>query len=590
MSEPSQTYTEKKSQQELDSTEVGPLTARVLTWAFVALIAGVPVIQVGSELRRGETPQALAVFEPLKRAVRSLVAGKGDEALRRVEPLFTRAFLHGYESGLEDHSIAKGFFQPRVQDLLTGWLGFGNDKGVVGRGKWLFYQPGLDYLVGPDFTDSGQILVRAKRMVDKQHLADPHPDPRPAILKLHRELAQLGIHLVVAPIPDKAMIQPARLTRRMERAGPTPVPNNRGFPAFAHELRAEGVDLVDLSPQFDRAGDVRYLAQDTHWTPAFMAETARMLAAHIRDTVDLPGVAPPLDLELRPLRVSAVGDLVAMLRLTPGQQIYAPQEVLVQQVVTRLTGKPWQAERTADVLLLGDSFTNIYSNPSLGWGHGAGLAEHLSYELRRPIDVLALNGGGASGTRQALASTDNRDRLKGKRVVVFQFSIRDLACDDWAPVSLSLLAPTVRAVAKHRTSEPTSPAPVAVVAAPSSSLPVPSRGPAEPVPLTVVGRVLRTSQVPEPYTAPYDACVAFTEIEVEKVVSGTYPEKQLLAVFWAMKDNKWLPAARYAPGDRLRLRLVPMKNASEAVRSAQRADDTDDYTHLPYFVVSEETL
>ena len=569
MSEPSQTYTEQQSQDELATTEVSPLTARVLTWAFVALVAGVPLFQAAMELGRREHPGALAILEPVKAAGATLRSGSPREALARLAPLFTREFLHGYEKALEERSIAKSFFQPRVQDLLTGWLRFGNDKGLVGREHWLFYQPGVNYLVGPDFADADEIQVRTKRMVDKQGLANPHPDPRPALLQLHGDLARQGIHLVVAPIPDKAMLQSAQLTRRLERTGQTPVPNNRGYTAFAGELRAQGVDLADLAPASTRAEELRYLAQDSHWTPRFMEETARRLADHIRDRVDLAAVAPEPDLAIREMGVSRVGDLVDMLRLSPDQRIYPPERVTVRQVVNRRTREPWQAERDADVLLLGDSFANIYSNPSLGWGRGAGLPEHLAYQLRRPVDVIALNGGGASGTRQALASAENRDRLVGKKVVVYQFSMRDLASEDWVPVDLSA-------------------SPAGGSSAGTSARPAGAASLAPAGDLTIVGRVLKTSRVPEPHSAPYDDCVTLMQIEVEAVESGTYRDEKLLAVFWAMKDNKWLPAARHAPGDRLRLGLVPLRNASEEVRTAPRADDLDDYSHLPYFVVSEE--
>jgi alginate O-acetyltransferase complex protein AlgJ len=295
------------------------------------------------------------------------------------------------------------------------------------------------------------------------------------------------------------------------------------------------------------------------------------------------------------MKVARVGDLVEMLRLTPDQRIYPPQQVTLRQVVNQRTGEPWQAERGADVLLLGDSFANIYSNPSLGWGSGAGLAEHLAHQLRRPIDVIALNGGGASGTRQALAGADNRDRLDGKRVVVYQFSMRDLASEDWVPVSLPLRP--VRTVEDAPTSVPSKapPADSGTIASPSrpAGAPAPATTPATTPSaaaetLTIVGRVLKNSRVPEPHTAPYDDCVTFVLIQVENVESGSYADQQLLAVFWAMKDNEWLPAARYAPGDRLRLRLVLLRNASDDVRTAQRADDLDDYSHLPYFALSAE--
>ena len=40
------------------------------------------------------------------------------------------------------------------------------------------------------------------------------------------------------------------------------------------------------------------------------------------------------------------------------------------------------------MLVLGDSFSNIYSLESMGWGDSAGFIEHLGYALARPLDRI----------------------------------------------------------------------------------------------------------------------------------------------------------------------------------------------------------
>ena len=95
----------------------------------------------------------------------------------------------------------------------------------------------------------------------------------------------------------------------------------------------------------------------------------------------------------------------------------------------------WRSSPTADVLLLGDSFSNIYALSSLGWGDGAGLAEQLSYELQRPLDRITQNDEGANATRVALRRA-GAARLAGKRVVIYQFAARELASGDWRMVPL----------------------------------------------------------------------------------------------------------------------------------------------------------
>jgi alginate O-acetyltransferase complex protein AlgJ len=88
------------------------------------------------------------------------------------------------------------------------------------------------------------------------------------------------------------------------------------------------------------------------------------------------------------------------------------------------------------VLALGDSFCNIFSIPSLGWGMSAGLAEQLSYYLQRPMDRITMNDNGSYATRQELAreSAGNPARLAGKKVVIWQFACRELAFGNWKDI------------------------------------------------------------------------------------------------------------------------------------------------------------
>ena len=114
------------------------------------------------------------------------------------------------------------------------------------------------------------------------------------------------------------------------------------------------------------------------------------------------------------------------------------------------TGKPWEPDAQADVLLMGDSYANIYSQPAMGWGQAAGLAEHLSYELQRPIDSLTFNGGGTWTTRAELSRAENLDRLAVKRVVVYEFAIRDLLSQNWKLAPLASPAAILSARNSHR--------------------------------------------------------------------------------------------------------------------------------------------
>ena len=61
-------------------------------------------------------------------------------------------------------------------------------------------------------------------------------------------------------------------------------------------------------------------------------------------------------------------------------------------------------------------------------------------ELQRPVDRISRNDSGSFATRQILADELARgnDRLAGKRVVVWEFAIRELALGNWKPIKLEL--------------------------------------------------------------------------------------------------------------------------------------------------------
>ena len=575
------------------ATEISPKVARFMICGFLALIFGVPLSQVTLEVSKGHGPQALEIFKPLASAGRDALQARWQGVRLDLSTLVSRQHLRNFESDLERSSRAKGFFQPRLQEVITAQGGFGNDKGTLGRGGWLFYQPGIDYVSGADFTDPQVLQSAAKKMVDKGEEADPHPDPRPAILQLNATLRAAGIHLVVMPAPDKAMLQSRELTRRLESSGPLPVLNNRGYARFAEEMRSKGVDFFDCAPEMVRLGEVRYLEQDTHWTPEFMEQAAHNLAAHIRRLDVLPALGRFRALRLVEMQASRVGDLVDMLKLPPGQNLFTPRSVRIHQVVDVATGKPWAPDEEADVLLMGDSYANIYSQSGMGWGKAAGLAEHLSYELQRPVDSLTFNGGGAWAARSELGRRENLNRLAVKRVVVYEFAIRDLLGQNWRLAPLPSPAALLQARESQRKVTPEAiPMRTPIVSEPlkrEQAAPGVSSAPAGvPGSIIVVGRIIKTSEVPKPGTAPYKDCLTFIKFEVERVEAGVYEYPAIIAAFWAMKDDVWLPAARYSVGERFRMKLIPLRKAGSTISSMQRADNLDDLELQPYFSLEEQ--
>ena len=555
-------FSEDESLEDLLGSRVERSTAWMLVGPFLLILFSVPLLQLGG-FGRSSGQRDAEPARPVHGRSRAGATGLGSRILASIPSVET---LRSWDSRLENGSGLRGFVQRRTQSFLTGVLGVGNSKVFVGESGWLYYQPGLDFVTGPAITDPDALRRRRKKMVDRSLEAEPSPDPGPALLRLRSDLAARGIELVLFPVPDKVSMEPGHLGRRFEGSAPGFRPSNRGIDGFVEGLRRQGVEVFALDPASVGEPGRRYLRADTHWTPGLMERAARDLATLLRRKVPLPAATVPSPWRVSDEVRSNGGDLLGMLRLPEDQKVFAPQAVVAHRVTTAADGSPWTASIGSEVVLLGDSFTNIYSDASLGWGASAGFAEHLSLALGLPIDVVAINGGGADGARAEIAGPGGLERLERARVVVYEFADRDLTTENWKVLPL-----------------PPAPVRKAPVAESGPPVAVPS---GEPIVLRA--RVLEVSPVPAPYSAPYEDCLSTMRLEVLGVESGRWSDRFAIAVFLAMKGNEWLGPASFTAGTHLRVRLVPFREAGPEVRSIRRVDDLDDLERIPYYVVEWE--
>lgn len=514
-------------------TEVAPAIARWMTWAFIAGIFSLPLLQAGYELLRGEVPQALDLFAR--------------------KP--TQAHLRAYEDDLARSSAAKQFVQPNLQAQLTGWGRFGNHKVVLGRDGWLFYQPGIDYLMGTPILSELRIGTRAKKIVD-EHSIQTHPDPRPAILEFDRYCKAQGIHLVLVPIPDKAAIEAGHLTGRF--AAETRL-KNPDYDRLIGELKAAGVDVFDPTPAPEPAGTGWFLKQDTHWTPQWMERTAGQLSAHLRSAVKLAPAPAISAYKTVPLQVSRVGDLVDMLQLPQTQRIFPPQTVTIQTVLHAQTGQLHKPDRHAEVLILGDSFCNIFSAQALGWGESAGFVEHLSLQLGLPLDRITQNDAGAHATRVTLGRELARNplRLAGKKAIVWEFAAREFTNGEWRPVALN-------AGPAMQPAEAPKPEKDFYAAAAGGEL-------------LASGTIAQISKVPVPGTVPYKDHIMVLHLTNLQRSDDAAGATQAIVYAWSMRDNKLTRTAKAKEGDRIKLKLKAWSDFMEQLGSINRSelDDLD---------------
>jgi len=386
-------------------------------WLLIALflitITAVPTLQLVAELRAPRPSGGLATFDiykvlPSWAKIRTV---RKPSHLWRLLPL--AADLKAAEKAIERESVVSAWLLPRVQVLLSGKLGAGNEQVYLGRDGWLFYRPDVEYVTGPPVLDPLQM----------RHRNGVQPDPIKAIVGFRNQLAARGIELIIVPLPVKPGIEANKLSA--DAAGRSPL-HNASFAEFKARLEKAGVRIFDPVPSLleGNADAPRYLQTDTHWRPETMERVAENLAALIQPSTSTGHAT----LQVTQKEITApLGDLARMLKLPPAQNLWPPEKVTIHEVLSG--NELWHPSKEADILLLGDSFSNIFSLESAGWGVSAGFAEHLSRALGgRPLDCILRNGEGANATRQILSSDLARghDRLAGKKLVIWEFVEREI--------------------------------------------------------------------------------------------------------------------------------------------------------------------
>ena len=330
----------------------------------------------------------------------------------------THASLKRFEDSLARDSELASSVRASYQAILTRYLRQGTEKIILGQDGYLFFRKEIDMIAGPGFLTR---TANASRGINGDNdLKKKDQDPLSVIIDYKKQLADRGIHLIVAPIPAKPFIYPEKVWAGYPDSGGAA--QNRDCGRFLEKLRHASIDVIDLAEDMYKAksnGKALYLKQDTHWSPAGLDIAVQRLAKHIQS---LTSGVTSLSLSSKQAEVSEYGDLVRMVESDPKGNLFGKESTVIKAVFEG--DKPVKADDSAPVLVLGDSFCNIYSSPDLRWGEGAGLGEQLMNATGMHIQVIAQNGGGATAVRETLARRPQA--LKNKKVVLWAFSARDL--------------------------------------------------------------------------------------------------------------------------------------------------------------------
>jgi alginate O-acetyltransferase complex protein AlgJ len=454
-------------------------------------------------------------------------------------------WIKATENRLDEQSPFARTLQPRMQVALAA-CGEGGKEVMVGRDGWLFYRPSFRMLTrhAESATVAGPRSARSDPTMG-------FPAALSAVTQFSAALKRRGIQLVVVPVWPKLSVQPEHLGGPAYRVDD--VLKLAGFGAWRAAVEQTGAVVFDpaaslLAAKAAHAG-AAYLKTDSHWNPGAMQACAGDLARYLTER----GLAEPgtLKATLSTRVVTNQGDLARMLQLPTNAAQFPPEAVEIAEVRGQ-QGTRWLSERSAPVLLLGDSFCNIFSMASMGWGQDAGFSEHLGAALGRPVDAILRNGDGASATRRLLARelASGKDRLADKRVVVWAFAASQLTEGRWLDFSYDLGAP------------PPTDGTFVELADEQSSV--------------VSATVLEMGAVPHPSSTVYKEYVDYLVLDDIKWHSGAaITGSQALVYGLVMKDHQWTAAASLRPGQRIRATLKSWSSVEEEFGRHERREPPD---------------
>jgi len=264
---------------------------------------------------------------------------------------------------------------------------------LKGSNGWLYSRNELEHLSKGPLAGGAVVRVAEARK---------HLDPIPAIAAFNDALKEQDIRLIVVPVPPKLALQPI-------------APLKQGdamvyLKPYYDELRAQGIEVLDLSDDFAEAGVPVYCRQDAHWNPDGLGLAARKVAQRI-------GLKGNTDFKATEKTVTIVGDLMRSL-----DKNAVPSEKLT---VREINGNTF--DENSPILLLSDSHGLVFSAGGDMLAEHAGFGEQLAHELKMPVDRIAVKGSAATAVRINLYRKAARkpEWLKNKKFVIWLFTCRE---------------------------------------------------------------------------------------------------------------------------------------------------------------------
>ncbi|MGK0189985.1 MAG: hypothetical protein ACI9R3_005804 [Verrucomicrobiales bacterium] len=459
--------------------------------------------------------------------------------------------LRDFESKLEQNAEFARMLRRATQAHLTSVFHEGNDRTIIGDDGWLYFRPALQAITGygPITAEPSSVAKDPSRSSWRPALG--------AITRFADQLRERGIELMLVPAPVKPMIYPEHLTGGDAPAAPL---SHKDAEVFYELIRKAGITVIDAAEILyamkaeDHAAGLVFLKQDTHWRPRGMQAAVEAVAAQIKVRPWFQSVTVDADhFTTETIDAHYIGDLVEKLDLPDGSTSFSPETVTLTRVLDRTSGLAIANDPQSPVVVLGDSFVNIFHDPGLGFAvenadatnaetksmTGAGFAQHLAMKLGLALDVIAINGEASSGVRERFARRYDDD-VRAKKVVVWVIAARDLFLSE-TPAKGLVRWDDVNFNTAQRPAE------------------TPQLADASK-PIEVEGTITMKSAIPDPREATYKDVLFTAELNVSderQLPPGAEPGKPLVVVLWGFQNKKYSKSSNIKVGQTVMLKLVP---------------------------------
>ena len=322
-------------------------------------------------------------------------------------------------------------FQETARALAAGADADGRTT-VPGLDDWLFFRPELRHVsVGPFWGPDAAAVSRAR---------DPEAaDPLAAILDFRAQLRDLGVELIVMPVPAKSVIYPDQLAVELSDVS-APPRLDPDHVVFYTLLRQQGVEVLDLTERFlqvrNHPRGPLYCLRDTHWSGVGCAVASAQLAGALlsRSWYGAPPGDAPHIADWRPVTIT--GDLEREATDGVTGETLRIRSISVAGGEAGAPGRRPEPDPNSPVVLLGDSHNLVFHAGDDMHATDGGLPEQLAFELGFPVDVVAVRGSASTAARVNLLRRAQADPTywERKRIVIWVFSVREFTEGDGWPL------------------------------------------------------------------------------------------------------------------------------------------------------------